>query len=1002
MPALASPSTWRTHRRVEQIFAYLLNPDIVLQCSVAQSVFFDPVEVVFFDNVTAGSYSNVRIGQTVVVESSTGVYKGKMFVRKAAVDGALYIQPASAGEVNLADNDILKVLDLFEPHIKKPRILPDGSVFKNYDLAFTSAAASQPPVADPGPWYAKRLNGAASVSVSLSGSNSFAIEDGATITTYLWDIEDGTVTSGTINSATLTVTFPDGYRWISLTVTDSNGQTHTAYKLIVTTDNYNQMKIGTLTGSLSEGWECQATLLAADASDYPRGTALIVWAEEQRGATAGSLNGVSGYEHIKFAGWTRHEITGIEPYRSTFEVNALNMQGFMDLLVGFPQTTVYSASPTSWWDVANHNAWRHIHHIVYWHSNFFELTSTERPTWWDDFPAVELDASGPTLREQINFIANGVRAKFAVDRTGRAYFRFNPHLMTEAERNALTITVTLANTDWKERVDIQIEHIPKINSLAGSGVVASSSDITAKLSAAPGTMPAYAGGQEALDAQLIEDQDDLNNRTGRQYALLNIDTPQIPLQIINGGMIADPAWQEWIEFTQAASTNKRAIDYNEQRFVLDSLTVSYQHERLTSSEEWTLHKTPSDTAPAGVTVVVPGQDPPAEGDYIDTGGTWDEQDPYDWDDLILDEYVPDVVETPTSDNETVEVVTFGSVSGSKVHHTPDWTAGGGSPTWTQRAAPSTNIQHLLPALNSRQAVYAVLPGALWYSANVASTNLANLSLGAFGMDAYLMRMNSVGQLIIFGDDGTDTAVRVYNGASLSSLVAIDTYAGEASGDVDDFGLGLVVVPSNLRLWFALSYTGTFTQMTGLTGVTGLSPAHITMVRIPYRRVSGALNNNLAAMEVIYSIYRSSLHRVTYNFLTNSVVSTTAITPTIGGNPAGCLSLPDSASTVVSNGTNFETYAGDARRMMGSFRNSAGTSDLLKSSDGGATWTSLGLPSNVAHQVHFVEPERGGNGRKCWAITVLDIYRTDDFWDTYETITDAGYTSGVINRGIFQL
>src|SRR5262249_36563460 len=61
--------------------------------------------------------------------------------------------------------------------------------------------------------------------VTLSGGNSITLANGASITAFLWDIADGTLVSGTLNFPVITVRFPVGFRYVTLTVTDSNGST---------------------------------------------------------------------------------------------------------------------------------------------------------------------------------------------------------------------------------------------------------------------------------------------------------------------------------------------------------------------------------------------------------------------------------------------------------------------------------------------------------------------------------------------------------------------------------------------------------------------------------------------------------------------------------------------------------------------------------------------------------------------------------------------------------
>jgi hypothetical protein len=73
--------------------------------------------------------------------------------------------------------------------------------------------------------------------ITLDAGNSIPMAEGATITTYAWDVEDGTITVGTSSSPSITATFPLGFRYVHLTVTDSNGKTHTTHVPVLVYDD---------------------------------------------------------------------------------------------------------------------------------------------------------------------------------------------------------------------------------------------------------------------------------------------------------------------------------------------------------------------------------------------------------------------------------------------------------------------------------------------------------------------------------------------------------------------------------------------------------------------------------------------------------------------------------------------------------------------------------------------------------------------------------------------
>lgn len=648
MPALSSSSTWRTHPQTVSTYLYILNPDVVLARRVNQTAFTYPVVELTYDDPDggAGVYTDVEVGQTLQVLSSAGAHKG--FARvKTITDTTLGIAPVSRGDLAFANNDQLRVLDDFRLWSKIPHINSLGIQFKDYDRVFLAVSA-QPPVANASPWYAGLIDPDTElVTVALDATGSFAVAEGASLASYLWDVKDGTITTGTDSDPQITATFPAGYRWVSLTVTDSSGNSHTARTLVVaaTESTALQAVVTQLNGSLENGWAAGFQVLEADVSQYPLGTPVIFWTEEKYGSTAGSLNGYAGREHVKFCGWLTDDTALIQPYSSDWTIAAQNAYGILQGLPGFSQTTERSASPTSWYHVADLTWWRHVHYLMLWHSTLLDVCDVERPAFFASYDVLRLDADAGTLTDQYRFIAEAIAGRFTVDHLNRVYWRRNPHLMSSSDRASLTTIVTLQDTDWTDRLDIPTRHRPQANVIFGAAVIASASAAAACKAAAPGTSPGQGARQDSVDRWLVTSQSDLNERLGRYYALQNIDEPRLPIQILNGGLIADPAWQEWVKLTTSAA-NTRGKSYTDQKFVLVSVSVRYDAESGTSLEAWELEKAAPDTVASAITVVLPRDEPPEDEDYIPDDGGYEEQPPPPYDYLPDDDFIPDDVVTP--------------------------------------------------------------------------------------------------------------------------------------------------------------------------------------------------------------------------------------------------------------------------------------------------------------------------------------------------------------------
>jgi hypothetical protein len=211
---------------------FILSPTVVFAARVNQAEFNYPLGQVTFDTVTTGAYTAVTEGLTVLFGSSAGADdKGRQRVRLNADTTTLYFGRSSQdihdGGVDLDDNDYISVYgDAYRIWSKIPAM--DGStIHKDHDLAFTDQTDEIPPKANiSGGAVAATIGGGGSITVDFDGSDSYAAADGASLTTYLWAVTNGTITAGQGTDA-ITATFGAGIHYVSLTVTDDNDKSHT-------------------------------------------------------------------------------------------------------------------------------------------------------------------------------------------------------------------------------------------------------------------------------------------------------------------------------------------------------------------------------------------------------------------------------------------------------------------------------------------------------------------------------------------------------------------------------------------------------------------------------------------------------------------------------------------------------------------------------------------------------------------------------------------------------
>lgn len=301
----AAMGVWANSRHYScGVKLYVHKPAVALAAQInmpGQSGY--PVVTLQFYNVTSGAYTQVKPGMTILIGSAPGLSDyGRQRVRSISsqfIGIGRSSRGRFPGEINIVNNAYITVLKLHEVWSKTPYIQPPGGTqYKDGDIPIGTNNTQPPPVANCGIGVLADIpSGSTTVAVNFTDQGSFAAP-GRTITSWAWDFGDGTPATSAVQNPG-DVTFPQGARYIYLTVTDDVGKTHTANALIAT-------DAGTLAGALrkfqitsysraAEGQEF-AFSLHEDLSptDYVDGTVVMAvqkeryWSRKTSTLTSGS------------------------------------------------------------------------------------------------------------------------------------------------------------------------------------------------------------------------------------------------------------------------------------------------------------------------------------------------------------------------------------------------------------------------------------------------------------------------------------------------------------------------------------------------------------------------------------------------------------------------------------------------------------------------------------------------------------------------------------------
>ena len=566
---------------------YLLQPATVFAAVVNQTSFSYPLTSVEFDTVTTGAYGDLQPGMTVLFGSSAGASDyGRNRVRIAAGSTTLYIGRTSRGvrdgEADLVDGAYITVLNDYRVWAKMPYIDDDGVSVKD-EIEYTDENENNYPLANAGgPVFATIDSGI--ITVDFDAVFSLPIAPGATITGYLWDVDDGSITVGVATDSAITATFPAGFRWVSLTVTDSNANTHTARVPVYARDATSDTTIGSWQirrHSIKAAGQ-RMTVRVLDSipeGTYPDGTLAMV-ADGEPASAADRTN-------IMFCGWHMEDPADIGAERTgilqSVDLALVDVAGKLDKLPAFPTSCQIANTPDKWEQMTTPNIDKFIHYILQWHSTaldladwfpsgvattyYFSILGTEGQSLWDTV-ARKARAMVPDRHLTCNTL-------------GQLQIVPDPILQEVGDRTA-TVQATIGEDDW---ADIRYQHIryPRLHWLRSSAVLVNDDidDIAGVFSLAPGDTPGQGENERSHGEQLAESNTTLNLCAGHRYARENAPESLFTIILAEGAdQGIEPADMTWVQLTiSTATAAQRGLNFTTERGLPHELSIRYNHGR---------------------------------------------------------------------------------------------------------------------------------------------------------------------------------------------------------------------------------------------------------------------------------------------------------------------------------------------------------------------------------------------------------------------------------------
>jgi hypothetical protein len=611
------------------------------------------LRVLTFDQHESITPEDVIPGVTLYVGTTAdGREKGRVRVKSVSWEDA-EITVAENSHIAWQDNDYISIRKVFEPWVIYPRVTTNEAgdqleVWQDYDTVYTDQNEKYPPVAVLGPPAIRYCHDKlAGQSIGFDGSRSYAL-NGATIVDHFWNfgvydlsldnngspLHTHDETPGDILFDCQMATTPNDY--VSLTVTDSNGKTHTGYRwLRVFTEldpPITKFTVESLEGSYDEGsWRAQITVrdgskLAPE--NIMDGTMVCIFADNTQGLP---LNpNYTDRDNLLFVGWAVGETVRQDGFTNDVHFEAVGTCGRMAMLESYPDTfevPLSTAHPTKWWELDEINLDTVLYAHLKWRSNLFDITDVYLPmvaytdwhpgTPWavgpEAYRVMRQDFTQGDLYSQVNEFMQSAMGRVLSDKTGCVYCRIDPQVYPTANRADLPYYMHIEDTDWRDEITVERREMASVSQVDLGGVhyaggTNPESDAHPILALAPGTVPMYEGRVEKVDGLIVPGGQTFANRlAGDILGWKNNPFPASTMTFSGKYAFVDFAPPVWIFWTLEPTSNKRQIGWTQARFIPRTVQIRIVPEGGQITVESSLEKEAD--GPDGVTGVYPPTEP---------------------------------------------------------------------------------------------------------------------------------------------------------------------------------------------------------------------------------------------------------------------------------------------------------------------------------------------------------------------------------------------------------
>jgi hypothetical protein len=409
---------------------------------------------------------------------------------------------------------------------------------------------------------------------------------GATLSTHTWYWRGGTVTvgstatagtSGAPNQVTWNTT---GDYYCSLTVTDSNGKTHTRFFVVFVRDlvdavSFKQLELSAIECDEQGVWQTTLTVhAAANLIAFPKNALCVLSAKDTFGSEAVSIGNELYRENIVLVGYIKSDSVKQDWEKGTVEFTVINLAGMLQTqgqIAGDLEDSVESPTTVDpWHQLLGMTYNLAVHHVLVWHSTASQLGDV-----YLNLPALTaLYATLPegSLADQLTPLCTTVSGRWGGTAQGHLYFEPHPQLTPVTGRSTAYV-IDQQLVDLRGEIDFgQEEQTKRVSRVDFWGEDAAGEPFGSWAPAREWST----GMPEKVEGIRVNDQNHCNQMAGLYEAYHNLNYQEVILPWRGNYRIFDVFPAEPIAVT--APSNKRGIAWASQRCWLKH--VSYDLSKI--------------------------------------------------------------------------------------------------------------------------------------------------------------------------------------------------------------------------------------------------------------------------------------------------------------------------------------------------------------------------------------------------------------------------------------